>query len=155
MRRRKYRPCGGFAIDRLLDGEPCVSGSLLDHERRPKPAHAAVTAACATTIVVADPLPERLRRGATLRTDVAVVHDGREALGLTRVDALLSLGSGSAATETLTWAWEGEVGADSSIHVGRIEWPLGDVTGDVELELVLSAGGVTAANRYASTVAGV
>ncbi len=150
MRRRKYRPCGGFALDRLFDGEPCVSGSLLDHDRQPKPAHAAVTAACATTIVVADPLPSRLRRGATLLTDVAVVHDGREALGTTRVDATLEI-----AGETLTWAWEGEVGADSSVHVGRIEWPVGNAQGGVELALVLSAGGVSAANRYASTVAGV
>ena len=150
MRRRKYQPCGGFALDRLLDAEPCISGSLLDHDRRPKPAHAAVTAACATTIVVADPLPRRLRRGATLLTDVAVVHDGREDLGLTRIDAHLDI-----AGETLTWAWEGEIGADSSVHVGRIEWPTGNAQGGIELALVLSAGGVTAANRYASTVAGV
>ena len=150
MRRRKYQPCGGFALDRLLDAEPCISGSLLDHDRQPKPAHAAVTTACATTIVVADPLPRRLRQGATLLTDVAVVHDGREDLGLTRIDAHLDI-----AGETLTWAWEGEIGADSSVHVGRIEWPTGNAQGGIELALVLSAGGVTAANRYASTVAGV
>ncbi len=151
LRRRKYAPCGGFALDRLLDGEPCVSGSLVDHDRRPKPALDAVAAACATTIVVADPLPLRLRPGATLLTDVAIVHDGRDPLGTARVDAHLHLTVGGAA-ETLSWAWEGEVGADSSVHVGRIEWPLGNATGDVDLELVLSADGSAADNRYAARV---
>jgi hypothetical protein len=82
---------------------------------------------------------------------VAIVHDGRDPLGTARVDAHLHLTVGGAA-ETLSWAWEGEVGADSSVHVGRIEWPLGNATGDVDLELVLSADGSAADNRYAARV---
>ena len=55
LRRRKYRPTGGFTLDRLLDGAPAVSGSLVDHQRVHKPAYATVADSCAPTIVMADP----------------------------------------------------------------------------------------------------
>ena len=38
LRRLKYQPTGGFAQFYLADSSPAISGSLLDHERAPKPA---------------------------------------------------------------------------------------------------------------------
>ena len=152
LRRRKYHPTGGFALDGLVDGAPAVSGALFDHLRRPKPALAAVAAACAPTIVVADPLPGLLTPGRTVVSDVTVVHDGRTPLEAARVTADLDV-----AGETLTWAWEGRIDADHAVHVGRIEWPLGQATGPVVLRLELSAIGadqtaVTATNTYAAMI---
>ena len=40
LRRLKYRPTGGFCVFLLADAQPAVSWSILDHQRRPKPATA-------------------------------------------------------------------------------------------------------------------
>ncbi|MDP9387461.1 MAG: hypothetical protein M3Q48_05895, partial [Actinomycetota bacterium] len=54
LRRLKYRPTGGFCQFSLADGHPGVTWSVLDHERQPKAGWAALVAACAPVVVVAD-----------------------------------------------------------------------------------------------------
>ncbi len=150
LRVRKYRPTGGFALDRLLDGGPAVSGSLLDHRRHPKPAYEAVAAACAPTIVVADPPLESIAPRSTVRTRVVVVHDGRFDVDACRVDAVLAV-DGQAA-RTVRRSWGGPLASDSVTHVGTLELDLGEATGGVSLDLRLAFDGpdgpVDAANRY-------
>ena len=157
LRIRKYRPTGGFALDRLLDVAPAVSGSLLDHQRSPKPAYDQVAAACATTIVVADPPLSDIAPRSTLRFRVVVVHDGRVPLNHVRVDAVLTV-----AGKEESWSWGGPVEADSVTLVGTVEYPLGDATGPVDLALHLvhpvdgvgaeSAGPGAMANHYSGRI---
>jgi beta-mannosidase len=147
LRRRKYRPTGGFAIDRLLDGAPAISGSLLDHRRTPKVAYRVVAAACAETIVVASPPPLTLVPRSVLRCEVCVIHDGRRALEDVRVTAALTI-----AGETLTWTWEGRVEADAVTRVGLVEWPLGSARGEVRLDLGLVATDATSENGYTTRI---
>ena len=155
LRLRKYRPAGGFALDRLLDGAPAVSGALLDYHRRPKPAYDAVAAACAPTIVVADPPLEAVAPRSTVRTRVAVIHDGRLPVDACRVDAHFSVAGLSVDGEThpaITRSWGGALASDSVTHIGSLELDLGDATGAVVLDLSLSFDGpdgpVELANRY-------
>ncbi|MEE2767985.1 MAG: hypothetical protein VX833_02085, partial [Actinomycetota bacterium] len=143
LRRLKYRPSGGFSLDRLLDSAPAVSGSIFDHQRNPKPAWTAVSDACAPTIVVAWPPPFRLESSGELRTWVSVVHDGREPLDPTQVTAELTV----AGTKEL-WTWQGRVEADSVLDIGGIIWPIVNTTGPVDLVLRLDAGKTTVENRY-------
>lgn len=147
LRRRKYRPTGGFAIDRLLDGAPAISGSLLDHRRTPKVAYRVVAAACAETIVVASPPPLTLVPRSVLRCEVCVIHDGRRALEDVRVTADLTI-----AGETLTWTWEGRVEADAVTSVGLVEWPLGSARGELRLDLGLVATDATSENGYTTRI---
>ena len=44
LRRLKYRPTGGFCQFSMADGQPAVTWSVLDHQRRPKAAWAALRA---------------------------------------------------------------------------------------------------------------
>jgi len=148
LRRLKYRPSGGFALDRLLDGAPAVSGAVFDHLRCPKPARAAVAGACAATLVVAWPPPSLHGGRGERQTWVSVVHDGREPLDPARVTAELIVGG-----VTRRWAWEGRVEADSVIDVGGITWPVGSATAEVTLSLNLTANGVTATNLYTTSEA--
>ena len=152
LRRRKYRPTGGFALDRLLDGAPAISGSLLDHRRVPKPAYGAVAAACAETIVVADPPPLSITPRSTLECRVLVVHDGRTPIHHVRVDAVLTVAGREQAR-----SWGGSIEADSVTLVGTIRHQLGDATGEVLLDLRVTrtsppggppADGRTATNHY-------
>ena len=146
LRRRKYRPTGGFTLDRLLDGAAAISGSLVDHRRVPKPAYATVMAACAPTIVVADPPLESIAPRSTLRTQVFVVHDGREPISQCRVDSRLLIKTKELVVER---SWGGSLEADSVTMIGTFELPLGDATGSVVLELGLTIdGGHTVTNRY-------
>jgi len=150
LRRRKYRPTGGFTLDRLLDGAPAVSGALVDHRRDHKPAYATVAAACAPTIVVADPPLESIAPRSTLLVRVVVVHDGRRPIERCRVDARLVLPDGNPDdAPTVTRSWGGALEADSVTPVGTVELALGDATGAVVLELDLTVDGeVVATNRY-------
>lgn len=155
LRIRKYRPTGGFTLDRLLDGSQAVSGALFDHHRRPKPAFAAVAAACAPTTVVAEPPLDSIAPRSVLRTRVVVIHDGRNSLEHCRVDAVLvaeSPPSGSRSNGTVQKSWGGRLEADSVTHVGTLELDLAEMTGRVVLELQLSfdgpEGGIVVTNRY-------
>jgi len=156
LRLRKYQPTGGFTLDRLLDGSPAVSGALLDHRRHPKSAFDAVAAACAETIVVADPPLEAVAPRSTVRTRVVVVHDGLFPVVDCRVDACLALDSlpteGDETGRSVLRSWGGALKADSVTHVGTLDLDLGDATGSVVLDLTLSFDGpdgpVEVANQY-------
>ena len=110
---------------------PMISASVLDHERRPKPAWAAVVEACRPVIVVCDALPEIVQPGQTLTLDVHVVSDLREALAAT-VAVTASWPGGSQ-----QWGFRGEVEADDCALVGRITIDVPDVDGELLLGLAL------------------
>lgn len=143
LRRLKYRPSGGFALDRLLDGATAISGSIYDQQRKPKPAQMAVAAACAPTVIIAWPPPALLQHTTELRTWVTVVNDVRETLAPADVTAEL------VGTEVLQrWAWRGVIQADSVVDIGGISKYLQKSTRPVDLCLKLEAPGVTVENRY-------
>jgi beta-mannosidase len=144
LRRLKYRPAGGFAVSRLADAHPGITTALLDHERRPKAAYAALQAACRPVIVVADRLPAAVTPGEALALDVHVVSDRREAV------------IGAEATATLAWSggehrwhWRGDVGPDACVRVATLQVVVPDAAGtlDLDLRLTLPRGGVVT-NRY-------
>jgi beta-mannosidase len=157
LRRIKYRPCGGFAVFAFGDGYPSVTWAVLDHRRRPKPAYAALAAACRPVIVVADRLPAVLAPGDPLRLDVHVISDRRIALPDMITSAHLVWSEGRTRRRR-TWRWEGDVPADACSRVGTIvaalpEGASGPV--EVELELCHSDGAPddpVATNHYATAL---
>ncbi len=152
LRRLKYRPTGGFLQFLLTDAQPAVSWSLLDHERVPKAGYDALREACRPVIVVADRLPPTAAPGEDLALDVHVVSDLHIPLVRASVTAELSWPGGNRA-----WHWGGEVTADSCVRIGRIETEVPDLPGDQPrelcLDLTLTAGEVTATNRYRTVIA--
>jgi beta-mannosidase len=147
LRRLKYRPTGGFCFSSLNDPAPMISSSVLDHERRPKVAHAAVAAACASVLVIADPLPAEVEPGERLELDVHVVSDRRDPIDFAVVDAVATWRGGQQ-----RWRFGGPIPADDVVKVGRLRWEVPDADGAVSLALTLTAGEVSAGNRYATTV---
>jgi len=147
LRRLKYRPTGGFCFSSLNDSAPAISSSILDHERRPKPAFATVAAACVPVLVVADPLPADLHSGAQLDLDVHVVSDLRTALDFAVVDAVVSWDGGEQ-----RWRFGGPIPADDVVKVGRIRMSVPDATGPIALDLHLTSGETTSRNRYTTTI---
>jgi beta-mannosidase len=143
LRRLKYRPTGGFALFSFADTNPAVSWSVLDHRRRPKRGYAALQAACAPVIVVADRLPGTIWAGQALALDIHVVSDLRHQLDDAEVTARLSWPGGDA-----TFQWGGSIPADECVRVGTLELPAPDSEGTLQLDLELAAGQVTASNRY-------
>jgi len=129
LRRLKYRPTGGFCHFAFADGHPGVTWSVLDHERRPKAAHAALVAACRPVIVVADRLPARVSPGDALALDVHVVSDRRRDL-TGRVDAEVRWDGGAH-----RWTFVGEIPADSCVLVGTLQLEVPDAPGALELRL--------------------
>jgi beta-mannosidase len=148
LRRLKYRPTGGFAQFLLTDPQPGVTWSVLDHERVPKAGFQALQEACRPVIVVADRLPAEVRPGDPLALDVHVVSDLRIPLVRAAVSAELTWPGGHRA-----WHWEGEVTADACVRIGRVEAEVPDDAGEMVLDLTLTAGEVTATNRYATAIA--
>lgn len=147
LRRLKYRPTGGFCFSSLNDPAPMISSSILDHERRPKIAHAAVAAACASVVVIADPLPAEVEPSERLELDVHVVSDLRHPIDFAVVDAVATWRGGQQ-----RWRFGGPIPADDVVKVGRLHWEVPDADGAVALALTLTAGDVSASNRYATTV---
>jgi beta-mannosidase len=147
LRRLKYRPTGGFCFSSLNDPAATISSSILDHERRRKAAHAAVVAACAPVLVVADPLPNDLRQGERVDVDVHVVSDLRESLDFAVVDAVASWRGG-----TQRWRFGGPIPADDVVKVGRIRLDTPVAVGPITLDLQLTSGDVTSHNHYATTI---
>jgi beta-mannosidase len=137
LRRIKYRPCGGFAVFAFGDGYPSVSWAVLDHRRRPKPAYAALAAACRPVIVVADRLPADLAPGDAVQLDVHVISDRRITMPDMLIVAHLSWREGGDRRRR-TWRWEGDVPADACSRIGTVDAvvPRG-ASGAVELELEL------------------
>ncbi len=136
LRRLKYRPTGGFAQFLFADGHPGITWSVLDHDRRPKLAFAALKAACQPVIVVADRLPTTVAAGRPLALDVHVVSDRREPVEGARVTALVTWPGGEH-----TWRWRGDVGPDECVRVGTLQLVVPDLgpdsTGVLALDLEL------------------
>jgi beta-mannosidase len=151
LRRLKYRPTGGFVQYRLADADPGITASILDHERRPKAGYAALAAACAPVVVVADRLPAAVTVGQALAADVHVVSDRREPIAGAEVTASLSWPGGRH-----RWRWRGDVGPDACVRVGTLQAvvPEPDGPGPLRLDLELCLpGGAVVTNEYAATVA--
>ena len=148
LRRLKYRPTGGFCHFFFADGHPGVTWSVLDHERRPKTGYAALAAACAPVIVVAERPAPAYEPGAELALDVHVVNDLRRTLSALQVSGMVSWAGGQART-----GWTGDVPADSCIRIGTLRATLPDDPGPVQVSLALDGDGITARNSYGTEVA--
>jgi beta-mannosidase len=125
LRRCKNEPTGGFAVFALADPSPAVGFGLLDDERVPKRAYAAVRDACRPVLPMVDP-----RTG-----NVHVVNDARTPI----TEAVIEV-----AVDGRTRRWTGDVHTEAAVFVGRV-----DLTDAVDVEAVLthpSFGRV--ANRY-------
>jgi beta-mannosidase len=147
LRRLKYRPTGGFAHFCFADGHPAITWSVLDHERVPKAAHAALAEACRPVIVVADRLPSTLTPGGALALDVHVVSDLRVELTDAVVTARLAWDGGEH-----RWRWQGTIGADSCVRVATLAALVPDAGGTLALELVLEHPDAGATNRYEARI---
>ena len=147
LRKIKYRPTGGLSMYHLADAQPAASTALLDHERNPKPAFRAVQTAYQPVLPMADPLPYLLQPGERVALDVHVVSDLRTQILDASISAVLTSANGPE-----RWTWGGDLEPDSVRKVGIIDWAAPLEPGPVELELTLTAGGVTATNRYVSEV---
>jgi len=145
LRRLKYRPTGGFCQFSFADSGPAVSWSVLDHERAPKKAHAALAAACAPVIVVADRPAAVYRPGETLALDVHVVSDLRSSIEEAMVTATLSWSGGGTRR-----AWAGGVPADSCVLVGRLELTVPPAPGLLSIGLEIEGRGATGVVKAAS-----
>ena len=133
LRRLKYRPTGGFAVFSLADGHPGVTWSLVDHERRPKPAYQALADACRPVIVAADRLPVHAAPGQTMAIDVHVVSDLRRPVEGVEVRAWLRWTGGEQ-----RWRFGGTIAADSAERVGTLAVEVPDAPGSLTLELSLT-----------------
>jgi beta-mannosidase len=149
LRRLKYRPTGGFAHFCFADAHPAVTWSVLGHDRAPKAGYHALAAACAPVIVVADRPAASYRPGDALALDVHVVSDLRAPLAEAVVRATLHWTGGSH-----TWAWVGDVPADTCVRVGTVQAVVPDAPGPLRLELELEHPDAKAANRYESVIEG-
>jgi beta-mannosidase len=147
LRRLKYRPTGGFCQFSMGDGQPAVTWSVLDHQRRPKAAWAALTAACAPVIVVADRPQARYRPGDDIHLAVHVVSDLRVPIAEARCIASLSWRG-----DNRTWRFAGAVGADSCDRVGVMHLVAPDAPGPLFLDLDLTWPGGETQNHYVSEI---
>jgi beta-mannosidase len=156
LRRLKYRPTGGFCQFLLADAQPAITASVLDYERVPKAGFAALSAACAPVIVVADHPAGVYHPGDPVMAAVHVVSDLRTPLDEIVAKATLAWPGGSR-----SWRYTGHVDADTCARIGKISATVpGDcVAGELSLELSLTwpdptqPGGIgSAVNRYVSAV---
>jgi beta-mannosidase len=94
FRRQKFAHCGGVLVDKLVDPFPAISGSILDHGRRPKRAYRAVSDAFRPVFLTVD-LPEddvaidglllRLPRGRLQHLRIICVNDDPDCGGRARL----------------------------------------------------------------------
>ena len=147
LRRLKYRPAGGFCMFALNDPAPQVSFSVLDHRRVPKLGWRALTDACAPVIVVSDRPPGIVSPGQLLELDIHVVNDLRHAVD----PAVVNVSARWAGGEQL-WKFGGDVPADDCVRVGTIELEVPETLGALTFDLTLTAGDITAKNRYTTAV---
>ena len=114
LRRLRFRPTGGFAQFCFADGHPGVTWSVLDHERRPKSGLGALAAACRSVLPMVDPRTGHVHLANELRTP----FPGAE----------IEVRIGDA-----SWAFGGDLAADSLGYVGQVHLPPG--TGRVDVVL--------------------
>ncbi|HET9666465.1 MAG TPA: hypothetical protein VFP09_06905, partial [Desertimonas sp.] len=151
LRRLKYRPTGGFCFSWYADAMPMISASVLDHERQPKAAWAAIVEACRPVIVVCDTLPAAVEPGRALTFGIHVVNDLRETLAAT-VAVSASWPGG-----TRQWGFRGEVEADDCTLVGKVTIDVPDVAGELLIGVALdgrtaSGDPVTATRRAGARI---
>lgn len=150
LRRRKYSPTGGFTFMALADVRPAISFAIVDHDRRPKEAFAAVRDACRPLIVVADRMPTRLLPGEPMALAIDVVNDHRHALSGHTVSAELTWPGGSH-----EWQFRADLEADSARQVGMVTWMVPNNRGAVRLAVKLVDGDtqqVVATNTYTAAI---
>jgi beta-mannosidase len=147
LRRLKYHPTGGFCMFSLTDSYPCVSWSVLDHQRVPKAGFAALVDACRPVIIVADRMPQSLAPGDAVALDLHVVSDLRSECPDAVVTAQLSWPDGGH-----SWHFGGDIAADSVVRVGMIRFVVPETAGELVLDLTCVSGEVVATNRYRSLV---
>jgi len=152
LRRLKYHPTGGFTQFCFADSVPAVTWSVLSVERRPKEAYQALAAACRPVIVVAQRPPEHLHAREPIEWDVHVVSDLRVPLLGVQVTARLV-----AEHAEQRFGWDGDVGADECVRIGRISTTAPTVGGPLRLVLELhgtDANGdkISAENDYETMV---
>tara|TARA_B100001996_G_scaffold5780_1_gene4883 strand:+ start:10 stop:2073 length:2064 start_codon:yes stop_codon:yes gene_type:complete len=146
LRRRKYRPGGGFTFDSLFDHRHETTSGVIDQRGNFKPAYNAVSAACAQTIIIADPFFDLITSEQIVATNVTAIHDGREPIQQALVTSRLTIGD-----ETHINKWEGNIGADAAKHIGRIEYAVPRDVESVNLILELESEEATAYNQYTYT----
>ncbi|HVW32020.1 MAG TPA: hypothetical protein VHL53_05735 [Acidimicrobiia bacterium] len=117
LRRLRHRPTGGFLQFCFADGHPGVTWSVLDHDRRPKLGHDALQSACRSVLPMVDPRTGNVHVANELRTPFP--------------DARIEVRTGER-----SWAFGGDLAADTLAYVGRVVLPAG-------------AGSVTATLRHA------
>ena len=147
LRRLKYRPAGGFCMFALNDPSPVVSWSVLDHERVPKLGWRSLREACAPVIVVADRPPDIVSPGDSIELDVHVVNDLRDAIDPAVIDIRARWAGGER-----HWRFGGDIPADDCVRVGTLDLDVPDTLGALTFDLTLTAGELTATNRYATAV---
>lgn len=76
-----------------------------------------------------------------------MVSDLRTPVSHAQVRATLRWDGGSE-----SWAWGGDVPADSCVRIGMVDAVVPDAPGPLVLEVALDAADVKAANRYESVV---
>jgi beta-mannosidase len=136
LRLLKYRPAGGFAQFCLADSHPAVSGSVLAHDRAPKPAYAALRDACAPVIVLAGRLNESLRAGDRLIIPVYAINDRRISFR-DMVTTLHLYWSRHGTTQHLEQRWQGELPADHAIRIGIVGTTVPMADGELALHVAL------------------
>lgn len=149
LRRLKYRPTGGFVVPTLADAHPAVTSAVVDATRAPKPAHAALAAACRPVVVVTDPLPEVVLPSEPLAIDVHVVSDLRRTVDDAAVVARLHWEGGEH-----TWRWRGRIPADRCVRVGTIQAAAPSVPSELVLDVELVAGAARSFTTHRARVAG-
>ena len=147
LRKLKYRPTGGIAPYHLADMQSAASTALLDHNRIPKPAFAAVKRAYQQVLPSADPLPYVMTPGERVSLGVHIISDLRTPLLDARVDATMTSSTGPQ-----SWSWGGDLDPDSVQRVGQLDWAAPLEPGPLQLDLVVTAGSTRATNSYRSIV---
>ncbi len=147
MRRLKYRPAGGFCLVSLFDAEPSGGFGILDHDRQPKPAFAALVDACRPVVVIADKPPTITTPGEHITMQVHAVSDLRHRLENVTATARASCGD---------WVheqrWSGDLPADSCEFIGTLEFDLPTHTGLLVVDVELDAGTQVVTNRFQTVV---
>ena len=149
LRRLKYAPTGGFIHHTLADPGATGGFGVLDHDRRPKPAWQALIDACRPVIVVADPLPSKLRAGQRMTVAVHVISDLRHDLSDAVIEARLTDADG---TDLYTRRWAGTIAADSCQLIGHVDLAAPSRPGPIALGLELQAAGREITNSYPTRV---
>ena len=171
LRRLRSGPVGGFAVFCLSDAQPAVSSAVLDHERKPKAAYAALRAACAPVLVSSVWPATSYAPASSLVLDIHVVNDLGQVLTGAEVEATLKWPGGGR-----RWRFGGDALPGACSFVGRLRatlparrcldafptdapGPPGEGFGSgpswslvLELRLGWAGGGEPVTNRYESSI---